>query len=117
MVKPQGSDGWQVLWGDVDPELQPRLVVYTETALPQPEPSTPDVTPFNITTVALGQNGMLNVTWESFEGASYKVETTADFQTWSTQSDNISSQGVSTTIELPIEAVAQAFFRISSVTP
>lgn len=117
VVKPQGGDGWQVWWGDAPLELLPRLVVYTETALPQPEPSTPDVTPFDITTVALGQNGMLNVTWESVDGASYKVETTSDFQTWNTQSDNINSQGTSTTIELPIEAVAQAFFRISSVTP
>ena len=117
VVKPQGSDGWQILWDDVDPELQPRLLVYTETALPQPEPSTTDVTPFDITTVALVQNGMLNVTWESVYGASYKVETTPDFQIWDTQSDNISSQGASTSIELPIKAVVQTFFRIRSVTP
>ena len=112
-VKPQGSDGWQILWpGAFELDLIPRLIIYTEEAL---EPSQP-TGPIEITEVQLTDGGNLAITWVSSPGAQYRIESSVDLVNWTPTETQFASQGAETTFEITAIGSAQSvqFVRITS---
>ena len=54
----------------------------------------------------------VTLAWTSIEGGSYRIEESADFQDWTTASDNESSQGAETVRSISSEDRPVAFYRI-----
>lgn len=102
VIKPDGTDGWQFWWGDSEETLLPRLLIYTEKALPQPIAAPK---PF----IALSSDGVI-LSLDTQAGQSYRVQSSHDLKQWE---DQELVQGDGSALSLPRTSdQPKEFFRI-----
>ncbi len=102
VIKPDGTDGWQFWWGDSEEALLPRLLIYTEKALPQPIDAPK---PF----IALSSDGVI-LSLDTQAGQSYRVQSSHDLKQWE---DQELVQGDGSALSLPRTSdQPKEFFRI-----
>ena len=102
VIKPDGTDGWQFWWGDSEETLLPRLLIYTEKALPQPIAAPK---PF----IALSSDGVI-LSMDTHAGQSYRVQSSHDLKQWE---DQELVQGDGSALSLPRTSdQPKEFFRI-----
>lgn len=92
VIKPDGTDGWQFWWGDSEEALLPRLLIYTEKALPQPIAAPK---PF----IALSSDGVI-LSMDTQAGQSYRVQSSQDLKQWSDE-EVIQGDGSTKSVQRP----------------
>jgi len=110
-VKPRGADGWQIFWpGSFDPELAPRMVIFTEEATEPPQPTGP----IQISNVRFTSGSKLAVTWVSNPGNRFLIESSLDLSTWTPIETQFPSAGAETTFEIPLTGELVRFLRVQA---
>ena len=70
---------------------------------------------FEITDVTQTEEGAVQISWTSVEGAEYAVDSSGDLQDWQEVDDGVPSGGEITTFTLPATEDAEEYYRVKQL--
>lgn len=97
-VKPQGEDGWQLVWpGSFDFDQMPQLFVLTEPAIPFNPPSF-----VAISGVSVSGPNTITISWSSRENQVFTIQSSRDLKLWTSTEASWPSEGSTTSYSIGV---------------